>query len=457
MSQLRLLRACLAAMVLLYCLPMAPALPVRAGDAVAEDGDGPPSVDQDSRGDFALPNGHFFTQSVLDGPEDAGFAVYDGHGASLWTAFQLLGGVDALGYPISRRFDFDGYWAQGFEKALLRWVPEARAGEAVSLSELPEQRLPFDALQPDLPWSAHSEIVQKPWSGWWWPANEALGRPMFAANGPLDKYDQYVARALGENPRTREWERRQFAFPGNGWAGHCNGWAAAALLEPEPIAARTELGVTFTVGDQKGLLSYYHFADAARWTFGEGGSVHPPDFHRALLRWMSGDDAKGFVVTFDMGGGEVWSYPAYRFESAWEPDPVTAYRWRVRTTLWMADMNVPVDFVGLRQYPGPNGKLFEYTLDGDPRDAETGRWTGVSASGRLAHPGRIWYPSPADQNLDHQWISPEIDRGTIMNILGWSPDPIAHLLTPGRSDGTGGQMSERPVTVPDESDIREQD
>jgi hypothetical protein len=240
---------------------------------------------------------------------------------------------------------------------------------------------------------------------------------LIAPNGPLDKYDRYVNAALGEQTFVREWERQTYYFPGSQWAGHCNGWAAAALLEEEPIAPRSVFGVEFSVGDLKGLLSYYHFADAAEWSYGNG-SVDPADFHRVLLDWLGGSQHRGFVLTYDMGGGEVWSYPVYRFESSWRMDPDIADRWRVTTTVWMADMNVPVGFVGLRAYPGAAGKTFEYTLDGDPWDPTTGTWTGASASGRFAHPGRIWYPNATAQNLDGEWISPHMDRGTLENILG---------------------------------------
>jgi hypothetical protein len=45
----------------------------------------------------------------------------------LWTAFQALGGVDALGYPVTRRFVLDGFVVQGFQKAVLQWRPEHKA------------------------------------------------------------------------------------------------------------------------------------------------------------------------------------------------------------------------------------------------------------------------------------------------------------------------------------------
>ena len=55
--------------------------------------------------------------------DGGGFAVLDGHGARLWTAFQAAGGVDALGYPVSRRFELEGGVAQAFEHGVLRWDP----------------------------------------------------------------------------------------------------------------------------------------------------------------------------------------------------------------------------------------------------------------------------------------------------------------------------------------------
>ena len=83
----------------------------------------------------------------------------------------------------------------------------------------------------------------------------------------------------------------------------------------------------------------------------------------------------------------------------------------------MADMDVPVNFVGTRPYPGPDGKTFEYTLEGDPRDPSGGVWTGASRAGRFAHPGRIWYPEPAIRNLDRELTSPNLDKDVLTALL----------------------------------------
>jgi hypothetical protein len=381
--------------------------------------------------DAEIPGGRFFTEALPDRDDGGGFAVQDGHGAKLWTAFGAAGGTEGLGYPISRRFDLDGGIAQAFVHAVLRWDPATDQVETLG----PLVKLPAAAIEPDQPPRAAADAEQRPWSGWWWPASDGMGATLFAANGPLEKYDRYVTLVTGESPGTRAWEREQLYFPGNLWAGHCNGFAAAALLEPEPTEPKEILGITFSVGDLKGLLVDYHFGDAAAWAFPDADNdLDPADFHGALLNWMQ-VEGKGFVMTFDLGGGEVWSYPAYRFESEWTLDPVQNGVWRVKTTVWMADMEVPPNFVGLKPFPGPAGKILEYTLEGDPRNPSGGAWTGASRQGRFAHPGRIWYPEPLVRNLDRELVSPGLDRETVANIIdgsdgsdAFNPDEYVDLI-----------------------------
>jgi hypothetical protein len=264
--------------------------------------------------------------------------------------------------------------------------------------------------------SASGEARRQPWSGWWWPAFGGVGPTLFDVNSPLDKYDLYVRNVYGESPGTRAWEREQIYFPASPWAGHCNGFAAAALLEPEPTQSVSVLGIDFSVGDLKGLLVDYHFGDAAAWSYGEDQTVSPVDFHRMLLDWL-GTSGKGFVVTFEMANGEAWSYPVYRFESEWTADAQDDTRWHVTTTVWMADMNVPPNFVGTRPYPGPAGKTFQYDLIGNPKHADDGEWTGASRSGRFSHPGRIWYPAARVRNDERELVSPNLDRETLGNII----------------------------------------
>lgn len=266
------------------------------------------------------------------------------------------------------------------------------------------------------------------WSGWYWPTSAEFGPTLFAPNGPLAKYDRYVLAVTGEDPQTRLWEQREVNFPGIAWAGHCNGSAAAALLEEEPTAPIEVAGIRFSVGDLKGLLAEYHFADAAAWSLGDGVTLDAADFHLAVARWIE-RRGRGYIVTFNPGGEELWNYPAYAAESSWEPEPGEEGRWHVRTTLWMADMETRTEYVGVLPWPGPNGKTLTYDVWGDPRRPDRGTWTGVSAGRGFARPTVVWFPDPLLRNalpFDEPRVltSPAFERRYLDAILaGREPEP----------------------------------
>ena len=76
--------------------------------------------------DHELPNGWFFTQTAgRDGV--GGFAVTDEGDIRFWSEMKRLGGVQAIGYPISRRFNQRGFTVQAFQKGVLQWRPEVGA------------------------------------------------------------------------------------------------------------------------------------------------------------------------------------------------------------------------------------------------------------------------------------------------------------------------------------------
>ncbi len=72
--------------------------------------------------DYEIPNGHFFTQAVNG---EGGFRVINDGDARFWSEFQRLGGLQMVGYPISQRFEYDGFVTQAFQKLVLQWRPEA--------------------------------------------------------------------------------------------------------------------------------------------------------------------------------------------------------------------------------------------------------------------------------------------------------------------------------------------
>lgn len=102
--------------------------------------------------DYAIKNGWFFTQTA--GGQPGGYSVTD-DGAPFWTWFRQLGGVDALGYPISRRMLWDGQPAQAFQKAVLHWRPDLNRMVLVNI---------FDELSKagKDPWLRQVRLVPRP-------------------------------------------------------------------------------------------------------------------------------------------------------------------------------------------------------------------------------------------------------------------------------------------------------
>jgi hypothetical protein len=403
--------------------------------------------------DYPIPNGHFFAEAA-PGQQGSGYRVANEAGIPLWDAFQAVGGVDKLGYPLTRRFIWNGTVVQGFQNGILRWLPAEDRAEIKTANEVGAP--PADAKRAEPPLSFSGEAARKPWSGWWWPANDlVIGPRLFDPDGPLARYDRYVD-ALGKPAAgTREWERAEIRFAGLAWAGHCNGWAAAALLEPEPVAERVVNGVTFSVADQKGLLTSYHFADSAAWAAGSyEKDVEPVDFHRELTRWMGGQQ-KGLIFTFRpfASTDEVWSYPASRFETVIGPDPVEPDVWQVKTTVWLVDNEVLAGFVGSRPWPGPDGKVLEYTLRGDPYDPRGGAWSPKSDN-RFGRPFMVWYPDPSHRNVDRQLSSPDLDYRLLRQITrGPGPKPLFNprlppLLPSGSLDAAADDDGPPPPSMP---------
>jgi hypothetical protein len=78
--------------------------------------------------DYPLPGGRFFTQTNgrPPGAGGRGYAVTNADGVPFWDAFQRLGGVPAVGYPVGRRFLLDGFVVQPMQKAVFQWHPGER-------------------------------------------------------------------------------------------------------------------------------------------------------------------------------------------------------------------------------------------------------------------------------------------------------------------------------------------
>jgi len=63
----------------------------------------------------------FFAET---GGEEGGFFVCDDNYARFRTAFERWG-LQKIGYPISQRYDHDGFVTQAFQKAIMQWRAES--------------------------------------------------------------------------------------------------------------------------------------------------------------------------------------------------------------------------------------------------------------------------------------------------------------------------------------------
>lgn len=299
--------------------------------------------------------------------------------------------------------------------------------------------------------------AQAPWSGVWWPRKPCeLAFQSFAGGlSPLEKYDSLVYSYYGRIPGAAAWE----ADPQNGhneaqgngtdWSGHCNGLAAAAILEPEPRQTiRLPLGnygtvlkliyqhpayapagsfrdgrndytqgrgngyLDLTVADQKGWLCEMYMnvytqqfqnqeltgtrsdSPVANLNDPRYRDIHPHYFHYLLQAFVQRGQA---VVSEVDPGFPVNNHPLYKYESQSVYYPY--YRkYSVTTTVYMADYGRGYNEVGTNVMK--QTYTYDLMLDAQGRIAG-GEWTGASM---YNHPDFIWIPTgvaPADNGYSN--------------------------------------------------------
>lgn len=154
--------------------------------------------------------------------------------------------------------------------------------------------------------------------GWSFQVNEL---------SPFDKFGlhRYLANDGTGNPfYGSAWELLNQWNPGGGsWWGHCNGWAAAAILTNEPreeitVTARG-VPITYTTADLKGLLSETHYSTYSSFYgeryYKEGDDINdlsPKAFHQIIQFYLRD---QGVPLVFDTtAADEVWNFPAWAAE-----------------------------------------------------------------------------------------------------------------------------------------------
>jgi competence ComEA-like helix-hairpin-helix protein len=148
------------------------------------------------------------------------------------------------------------------------------------------------------------------------------------ALSPMDKFAtvQYLRGKTYPNPYyLGAWEILNSYNPGGeSWWGHCNGWAAAAILTNEPRESMdfsvSGEDIEFTVADIKGLLTESHYSTYSRF-YGERYNgddeddikdLTPASFQKIMNFYVR---EQGVPLVFDTTASEaVWNFPAYGIE-----------------------------------------------------------------------------------------------------------------------------------------------
>lgn len=118
--------------------------------------------------DYDIPGGHFYTQTSGGAPSGYGYRITNEGGIGFWDQFQKLGGVSALGYPASRRFQMDGFFVQATQKYILQWRPESSSVAFVNVFDKLHDLGKDSALQQQfgIPPQADPSISQATRLGW---------------------------------------------------------------------------------------------------------------------------------------------------------------------------------------------------------------------------------------------------------------------------------------------------
>lgn len=149
--------------------------------------------------DYDLPaagGAHFYTQANgQGGAGGTGYAVSNADGIPFWDFFQSAGGVDAVGFPVSHRFIWNGFTVQALQKVVFQWRPEAQTvyfvnvldemnnrglnGYLQTVRQVPppadwssDSGLPFDQVQ-----SRHLALLT---------ANPAIAQAYYADDDPIN-------------------------------------------------------------------------------------------------------------------------------------------------------------------------------------------------------------------------------------------------------------------------------
>lgn len=284
-----------------------------------------------------------------------------------------------------------------------------------------------------------------PWKGYWYPYSTQ--RMHDGLNSPMAKYDRFVARrAAATNPGSQEWEK-QHHVGGRSWSGHCNGWAAASVLVPEPRQSITDpfTGITFTPFDLKALHIERNYCPKLVFygsrNYGEPddveGDIYASTFHNVLTYFIG--ELKKPVLTDLMRTVPVQNAVMSGYKMSIKKVDTNSFQVEARVRVHLYEDKANDDHGVARSVT----KTYKYTLHTDSEGTITsGTW-------HSANPDFLWVAiakgncgDDRNQLTDQFWLD-EIER---FKPSTQEPQPPPTIEAPGEAPETSiGNEHERRI------------
>jgi hypothetical protein len=263
--------------------------------------------------------------------------------------------------------------------------------------------LSFFCFQADVQCAVY-EADYVPWSGYWWPKTYGglvNGSDYRKHPAPLEKYDR-VTNGTYNGPATRYGSERYYDPEAVEWAGLCFPWAAASIMEEEPVHMGVYKGISFYVGDKKALLTVaYNGA-----LYNDYPIQSPEDFHRILEEFIA---KQKIPVIMDLGtDGESWNYPVFKYETDYtQKGNIRHYT----THIYFVRDEVSPDYIGAKI--DQNCYTYYFLVDEAGNITES-RWEGESA---------LYPPINAAEPFGTEPINPGVTYEQIKEIVKINDDP----------------------------------
>lgn len=249
-----------------------------------------------------------------------------------------------------------------------------------------------------------------PWSGYWWPSftgGLVNGSDYQGSPSPLEKYD-YAVHGIYKGPATGYGIHAYYKQDALSWEGMCFSWAAASILEKEPVYRGYYNGILFNVGDKKGLLT----ATYEGLLYNRYNIDTPLDFHNILEDFVAG---RKIPIIMDLHtNNEVWNFPIFKYETDYIEDGNIRH---YTTKIFYASDDVSPDYIGTAFSTAIYYYYFVINENGDIIESQ---WENIS---------EYDHPLNASEPLGMLPKNPGLDYETLKKIVNTIDDPYENNNT----------------------------